>query len=63
MIIYHNINIKHIKITNNFSYILFFIGSSSYILSIEYLENQKNDYIIFVCILVSRIIIGLGDIT
>ena len=63
MIIYHNTNIKNIKITNTISYILFFIGSSSYIVSIEYLENQKNDYIIFACILASRIIIGLGDIT
>ena len=63
MIIYHNTNIKNIKTTNNISYILFFIGSFSYIISIEYLENQKNDYIIFTCILASRIIIGLGDIT
>ena len=63
MIIYHNTNIKNIKITNNISYILFFIGSLSYIISIEYLENKKNEYIIFSCILASRIIIGLGDIT
>ena len=63
MIIYHNTNIKNIKITNNISYILFFIGSLSYIISIQYLENQNNDYIIFSCILASRISIGLGDIT
>ena len=61
MIIYHNTNINNIKITNNISYILLFIGSLSYILSIEYLEDITKDYIIFSCILGSRIFIGLGN--
>ena len=61
MIIYHNTNINNIKITNNISYILLFIGSISYIVSIEYLEDIKKDYIIFSCILGSRIFIGLGN--
>ena len=61
MIIYHNIKIKNIKTTNNISYILFFIGSLGYILSVKYLENINNDYIIFACILGSRFLIGLGD--
>ena len=61
MIIYHNIKIKNIKITNNISYILFFIGSLGYIISIKYLDEINNDVVIFGCILGSRIFIGLGD--
>ena len=63
MIIYHNTNINNIKISNNISYLLLFIGSLSYIISIKYLEDIKKNYIIFSCILGSRICIGLGDNT
>ena len=61
MIIYHHIKIKNIKTTNNISYFLLFIGSLGYSLSIKYLEDIKNDYIIFSLILGSRILIGSGD--
>ena len=61
MIIYHTTNITNIKKTNMISYVLSFIGSMGYIISIKYLENNDNDYVVFGCILGSRIFIGLGD--
>ena len=61
MIIYHHMKIKKIKIANNISYILLFIGSLCYSFSIKYLDKINNDYIIFSFILGSRIFIGFGD--
>ena len=62
MIIYHNTDINNIKITNNISYILLFIGSLGYSLSLS-IKNLKDteEYIIFLYILGSRISIGLGN--
>ena len=62
MIIYHNTDINNIKITNNISYILLFIGSLGYNLSLS-IKNLKDteEYIIFLYILGSRISIGLGN--
>ena len=63
MIIYHNTDINNIKITNNISYILLFIGSLGYSLSlsIKNLKENTEEYIIFLYILGSRISIGLGN--
>ena len=63
MIIYHNTDINNIKITNNISYILLFIGSLGYSLSlsIKNLEEITVEYKIFLYILGSRICIGLGN--
>ena len=63
MIIYHNTDINNIKITNNISYILLFIGSLGYSLSlsIKNLKENTKEYIIFLYILGSRISIGLGN--
>ena len=61
MVIYHNTKLDDIKMINTISYIFCIIGSLYYIFSIIYIDSIDNDYMAFGLILVSRILIGLGN--
>ena len=62
MIVYHKMKIVNIKLSNTISYLFCILGSISYVFSILFLDEEDGkEYLLFGFILVSRILIGLGN--